>query len=391
MLPKKHTPRFTGEVRFSTHLLEREFAGFAVSGSLEVLDIRSTDGLNEVIQSWEALVVRRPMRSPAWLLGWWEQFGGDSKELLVLLVRDQGELIGIAPLYVDRVGSKQVVRLLGSGVVCTDHTTWFSKLGSEERVGRAVANYFTDSAGWNRLQLECVGVDDPAINGTLCQFGSQRFLAHRKSSVNCWKIRLPDTWDQYLEMLSKSHRKRCRRLIRAYFDTGRAVVHEATADNFEDVWRLFRNLHAMRWGNERRPDGSFADRRFLRFHEELSRELFRRNQLRLCYLSCDEQPVAAEYQFVDHDTLYAYQSGMDPRAGDCQPGNLSLIATIQYCIVHGLKSMDLLRGDEPYKAHWRGEPSARHDLRVWPNGVLAKFELGLLGVQQLAADWMKRK
>lgn len=362
-----------------------------MSGSLEVLDLRSTDELNEVIRVWEGLVSRRPTRSPMWLLGWWEQYGGGSKELLILLVREQGELIGIAPLYIDQIGSKRVVRLLGSGDVCTDHTTFFAKAGAEERVGRAVADFFAESRWWNRLQLECVDLDDLAMQGMLSQFRSRSFLAHRNPNVSCWNVALPDTWEGYLEMLSKSHRKRCRRLIRTYFDTGRAMVQEATAENFEDVWRRFLQLHAQRWGDPARPQGSFTSRRFLHFHEELARELFRRNQLRLCYLTCDEQPVAAEYQFIDHDTLYSYQSGMDTHAGECQPGNLSLIATIRFCIERKLKSLDLLRGDEPYKAHWRAEAAARHDIRVWPNGVLAKFELGLLGARQLAATWLKKK
>ena len=47
--------------------------------------------------------------------------------------------------------------------------------------------------------------------------------------MNCWRIELPATWDEYLATLSKSHRKQIRRLERDVFETGRAVLHTVAA------------------------------------------------------------------------------------------------------------------------------------------------------------------
>ena len=111
-------------------------------------------------------------------------------------------------------------------------------------------------------------------------------------------------------------------------------------------------------------------------------------------MTCDDQPIAAEYQFFDGDTLYAYQSGIALDSGERQPGNLSLIATIQFCIERGITSLDLLRGDEPYKAHWRASPAACQDLRIWPDGIAnvisAKLQMGFLDAKQAASSWWHR-
>ena len=104
----------------------------------------------------------------------------------------------------------------------------------------------------------------------------------------------------------------------------------------------------------------------------------------------DGQPIASEYQLLAHDTLYSYQSGMSVDHGDVGPGNLSLVATIKYCLENGIRRLDLLRGDEAYKTHWQATPSARSDLRVWRPGIHGQVEYSLQKARRMAADWLRR-
>ena len=46
-----------------------------------------------------------------------------------------------------------------------------------------------------------------------------------------------------------------------------------------------------------------------------------------------------------------------------------MVATLQAAIARGDRSFDFMRGDEPYKAHWRAEPRAMYSARVWPGSV----------------------
>jgi CelD/BcsL family acetyltransferase involved in cellulose biosynthesis len=162
-----------------------------------------------------------------------------------------------------------------------------------------------------------------------------------------------------------------------------------TAEEFHEVWHRLLELHAKRWATASHPGGVFDRPRFRAFHERAARELLANDQLRLAWLECDGLPIAAEYQFLDARTLYAYQSGMDPALGRFQPGNLSLIATIRFAIEYQLSSVDLLRGDEPYKAHWRAQPQARADVRVWPGKLTDHLEKTLGSVRAVAKDWLR--
>ena len=348
---------------------------------------QSLDELRPTLAAWDELVQRRPMRSPAWMLNWWNHYTNASRELCVLWFHASDELVGVAPLFRESIGNKRVYRLLGSGDVCTDHTTWFARGGYEQAVGKAVAQYFMDCEPGSRLHLEAVDSEDAALAATESRLREMGALVRGTPTLDCWRLELPETWEDYLQMLSKSHRKRCRRLLRSYFDAGRIVVRHAQEENLEAVWQSFLELHAVRWGDRQRPAGAFSPPRFQRFHQDLTRQLLGRGQLRLCLLELDGQPVAAEYQFFDHDTLYAYQSGMTAET-DGQPGNLSLIATIQFALERGLKRLDFLRGNEPYKAHWRATPQACRDLRVWPKGIAGRFEIGVLEAKRFASSWL---
>ena len=93
------------------------------------------------------------------------------------------------------------------------------------------------------------------------------------------------------------------------------------------------------------------------------------DQLRMSWLELDGSPVAAEYHLAGPDATYAYQGGVDPRRLDEEPGRLSNMLTIRRAIEQGHRQFDFLRGDEPYKAHWRAIPRATYDYRIVPNRV----------------------
>ena len=55
----------------------------------------------------------------------------------------------------------------------------------------------------------------------------------------------------------------------------------------------------------------------------------------------------------------------------------------------GLTKFDFLRGDEPYKAHWRAVPQSTTDIRVTPNRRLAQLRGRVMNVAGAMADWLR--
>jgi len=359
---------------------------------LQTTRISSVSDLDAHRGAWRTLAHGAPMRSPEWLLVWWQFYAKPDDELCVLLFHEQeGSLAGLAPLYIETLGNRRTVRLLGSGEASTNHTTWLAVAGQENRISTAVAQFLLGlKPAWNSVQFDSVDADDMAVNATAAYVVEHGCLVRRKPLHNCWRIALPSTWEDYLMMLSRSHRKRCRALHQRYFESGRVQIHTVSGPaDFHRGFEILLQLHSDRWGEPAKPLGCFSDQRFRKFHETVALELLKTNQLLLVWLECDGKPIAVEYQFIDTTTVYSYLAGMDTSVTEFPPGNLSVAASLQLAIAHGCTRFDLSRGDQPYKANWRATPMACHNIRIWPNNLSGRLEHAVWGMRNLANSGKK--
>ncbi|WP_152609773.1 GNAT family N-acetyltransferase [Geobacter sp. OR-1] len=351
------------------------------------------------MDAWRVLADGTPMRSPEWLLIWWKYYAAPEDELSVLLFHEQGgTLVGLTPLYIRVQGKRRTVCLLGSGEASTNHTTWLAADKCEEVVSHAVAQFILDiKHEWNAVHFDSVDADDININSTVACMADMGFPVLRRSLHNRWEIELPPTWEEYLMILSKSHRKQCRSLQQRYLESGRVSVHKVSGiEDFHKGFEILLQLHSARWSEPAKPQGCFSDQRFREFHETVALELCKRNQLLLVWLEYDGKPISVEYQFMSRKSVYSYLAGMDPSITEFSPGNLSILASIQLAILNGCKTFDFSRGDQPYKAHWRAAPVSCHEVRIWPNNLSGRLEHAAYGMSNLtelgrmrAVKWIK--
>ena len=362
------------------------------------------NGLAALEAEWNALAVDLPLRSWDWLATWWKHYGAadanatTDRQLYVLAVYDndcaadgERQLIGIAPWYLDRTAIKgSVIRWLGSGEVCTDHLSLICRPEDAVRVAKAIADDLTVICDdWDLLELSAVDSNDAPVAALLAALEERKCLVSRHDADQCWALDLPESWDEYLASISKSHRKQLRQLERRVLESNRACWLRVEAESdLATAWEVLVDLHQRRRRSLGEP-GCFASRPFHDFHREVAARLLTRGQLRMSWLELDGAPAAAEYHLAGADTTYAYQGGVDPdRLGD-EPGRLSTILCLRAAIEEGHRQFDFLRGDEPYKSHWRATPRSTFDCRVVPNRRLARLRGRVLNVGGAVTDWMK--
>lgn len=340
--------------------------------SVEVLQANSMASLTPYLESWRNLAAGRPMLTPEWLLGWWDAFAKKNEELSILLAfEDNGALIGLAPLYLQWTAGKATVRILGMADACSHHPAWPCRLGREKQIGIAVARYLLDGKiNWKSIFFESVDADAETIITTVNFLTENGCLKHRREIQSSWKISLPQHWEDYLMMLSSSLRKKCRKLQRQLFDSGKVkLIQVEKLEDLERGFAVLLDLHAARWGEKGKPLGVFSDERFRTFHEGICPKLLVQGKLRLAWLECEGRPIAVEYQLIDGDTLYAYQAGADYSMAENSPGKLTMIAAIKYALSRGCETFDLLCGNDPYKSNWRATATPCYDLRIWRRRV----------------------
>jgi len=372
---------------------------------MQVHCLHDLDELAPYADDWDRLAAGVPFRSWAWLSSWWRHYGpGDSpagvrKGLFVVCVFDHTDrLLGLAPWYRQYSAPQgYVLRPLGSGEVCSDYLGLLCQPGMEYQVTQAVADYLgadqhlgdRDFPRWDLLQLTDCDAEDRAVDQLIRHLVEQGNTIHRQAGPNCWRIELPTTWEEYLATLSKNRRKRSRRLQRNMLETGRAVLHRVRrAEELSPTIELLFNLHQQRRHSLGEP-GCFASPRFTAFHREVMPALFRQGQLQLAWLELDGKPAAAEYHLAGGGVIYAYQSGVDPDTLDLEPGNIFTLATLRRAIEMGYRAVDFLRGDEPYKAHFRAQPRPSLSVRVVPRRTSARVRHNLWLAGSNVKQWIK--
>ena len=173
--------------------------------------------------------------------------------------------------------------------------------------------------------------------------------------------------------VSKGHRRKLRRADRDLFATGRATARcVQDAGQLEKAWDELVALHQKRRQMLGEP-GCFASPRFTAFHREVARSLLAAGQLQLLWLELDGRTAAIDYQMTSQGITYVYQAGIDTERLAEEPGHLITSATIKRAIAQGGCAIHFLRGDEPYKSHFRAEPRAMLSLRVVPDRPLPRL------------------
>jgi CelD/BcsL family acetyltransferase involved in cellulose biosynthesis len=330
-------------------------------------------------EAWDALTGGCVFRSWTWLSTWWKHYGeGHPRRALrvFLTLRDgsgnPSALVAVLPCYVESSWTQgRVLRLLGDGEVCSDHLGVLASSAEADCASDAIAACVAGRDDWDLLDFSAVDeVDGPTarLHEALAvgDCTTSRLIGER-----CWVIDLPPSFEEFLAMQSKSHRKQLRQLERRVLQSERARwrLVESTGD-FGDAWATLVDLHQRRRQRLGQP-GCFSSTTWSAFHWDVAQRLLAQGRLRLSTLELDGAPIAAEYHLAGERATYAYQGGVDPARLDDEPGQLSTICSIKRAITEGHRQFDLLRGDEPYKAHWRAVPRQAVRLvavpaRMWP-------------------------
>ena len=318
----------------------------------DIRRIQTFEEMTALAEDWNRLAGGNPLRGFAWHANWWKHYQ-ENNELFVIAVRDgEGTVVGIAPWFLQqRSGKGRVLAWLGSGDVCSDYQTILLDERQADAITEQLAQWLeaatVSEPGWDLLHLDSVPTADQAVGQFVAHLWSGGNTIHREDGPNCWRIALPPTWEEYVETLSKSHRKQVRRIERRQLQSGRAVLHTVNSEqDLERGFGILIDLHQRRRLSLGEP-GCFASEPFSGFLHVVAQQLLGTNQLRLSWVEVEGQPAAVEFQMAGGGVTYAYQAGVDPELMHEEPGRIINIATIRQAIEEGQHSFDFLRGDEP--------------------------------------------
>jgi CelD/BcsL family acetyltransferase involved in cellulose biosynthesis len=324
---------------------------------MEIQLLTSPDLFSTLSFEWNTLLHNSTADTPfltlEWQQTWWACLG--EGELQVITVRDGGALIGIAPLFLvskpfkDGEQPKRLLRLIG-GVDASDYLDLIAVRGREREVFAAMFDALAKSDRWDVIDLYNV----PAASMTRALLfeliSARNWTSSDEPQVVCPVIRLPISFEDYLNGLDKKERHELRRKLRRsesveglswYAITAQDHEHDLTeaAESFISLMMLSRS-----------DKSDFMTDHMRRFFHEIIQATHAGGFLHLSFLEVDGVKAAAYLCFDYNSQRLVFNSGLDTTQFQSLSAGIVLAARlIENAIQRGYTEFDFLRGDEGYK------------------------------------------
>lgn len=300
-----------------------------------------------------------PFSTWEWQSLWWSHFGQQGV-WCVFAIREQGAMVGIAPLYWE--AENGYLKFIG-GEDLSDYLDILSLKGKERQAWIGVLRYLDSSPPKIRgLDLHCLPANSPTLQVLPPLAEAQGCQVKVEVEEVCPILRLPESWEAYLSQLDGKDRHELRRKMRkaeAAFPPLRFRQCSKEECSRQDI-KSFICLH-----RKSRPEKeAFMNGEREIFFREASQTLARKGWLRLYILERDQRAAAAMLCFDYGETLYLYNSGYDPELSSLSPGIVLIGYCLQDAIWRGKRCFDFMRGKEDYKYRLGGKDSSIYRILI---------------------------
>lgn len=361
------------DVKTAPRTLARRHTATATPG-YRVEVVTEPERFGRLVPAWEELArasgIGQPFLTPAWMMPWWQAFGGKAQLRIIAVYRD-GILTALAPLMLERVKvcGMRVRALKG---MANPHTPSFDILVGPGASGAREAVWQTICARRNEWDL--VLMPELEEGSKTLMHSQERADARGLPNALWWAgdspyldIQLP--WDEYFHRLSKKLRANLRQRRRRLEQWG-DVELELDMGWPDTVGPLQQGLaiEAAAWkeaaGTAVRNDPAVAQ-----FYHRLSRRAAECGWLRLAFLRVGGVRVAFAYMLEHSGVMYMLKQGYDPRFNKGAPGVVMQWLLLEHAFRAGVRRFEFLGRSEPFKKRWTPAARRQHWLYIFNAGL----------------------
>jgi CelD/BcsL family acetyltransferase involved in cellulose biosynthesis len=291
---------------------------------------------------------------PEWLRVWWDAFGG-AADLSILSVRDQENVIGLAPLQIKGDSAS----FIGSTDVC-DYLDFIVAPGKEGVFFNILLEHL-DRHDIKHLSLGLLRPDSTVLTNLV------EVAEYRKCKVSttprdvALDLQLPATWDDYLNMLNGKQRHEIKRKFRRLYEA--ADINFRLAESAKEIENELNTFFTLFRARNKEKE-AFMTERMASFFQSLANAMVQAKILKFYILELDGEPAAVSMCFDFNSTIHLYNSGFDPRFHSLSVGLLCNVLSIKEAIQNGRRKYDFLKGAETYKYRLGGREIPLYNCRI---------------------------
>jgi CelD/BcsL family acetyltransferase involved in cellulose biosynthesis len=296
-----------------------------------------------------------------WCRVWWKYYG-QNRDLRVFIFRQDNDLVGLVPLFIEKIYLGPVfvkaVKLVGSDFtkaqfslpITTDHIKCVMKklLGILNEDRPDVVHIGPIAGLYNHYEKLLESLSGP-LDGFYDTWSGEK-MAHHTYFL------LAGTWEEQLAGLSRNERKkikrRCKALAKILQNEHEDLISSfAAIENVDDMFDNFVNMHRQHW-QKLGKSGHFGDwPDAFEFHKEMAKTQLEHNRLRLMMSRCGRQCLGYEYAYRFGDKYFAFLNARTDynELSNLNIGTILFAEQVKKAINENVRYIDDMPGRYQYK------------------------------------------
>lgn len=354
-------------------------AAIPPADTMQIRVLQSWEELADIQKAWDAILGEwgnaNIFCTPEWMNAWWKAWGAEGR-LRFLVFEMSGQIVALAPLYLERKElpgtTLEYLSMVGDNSGDSENLEFIVKPGYESQCAERFLQWLEEDPSIDICSLKAMP-ESSVFGAALFALLKQREWAVERWTTPGFYIPLPATFEEYLSRLASDMRplltRYPRRLEKRFAVKYVQVTDEKDLPKYLDA--LF-TLHQKRWEKAGHP-GAFSEPARRQFYAVLSAELLRKGWLDLWAIELDGQIAAVQYCFHFRGVVSLLQEGFDPQFESEKVGYALRARMLQDLISRKFASYDFLGGSDAYKERFGGSPQTYENIefaRPWTRGSL---------------------
>lgn len=323
---------------------------------MHIATVRTLPELISLEKEWNDLLAVSASHVPflrhEYLTAWWQGLGGgewSKGELYVVTARqEQGELVGIAPLFqTDNREGEPALMLLGS-IEISDYLDVIAHPDDLPAFMEALLDYLQGESlpGSHLLDWYNLLESSPTLPALQTAADKLGWSYSEQALQHCPYIPLLGDWEKYICSIDKKQRHEIRRKMRRseeYYLPVRWYISQDGDTLKQDVDDF---LQLMAYDADKAKFLTPSMREQMHAIVQAASEA---GWLQLAFIEVNGKKAAGYLNFDYMNHIWVYNSGLDFQYGELSPGWVLLGYLLEWANEHQREYFDFMRGDEQYK------------------------------------------
>jgi CelD/BcsL family acetyltransferase involved in cellulose biosynthesis len=332
-------------------------------------------------EHWDKLAENAvPINKFEWMYKWW-QHNKINNELKILVAEKNNEIIGIAPLYIQKSKAFKFIpvkKLCFLGGEISDYLDFIIKEDSDkDEIFKLFINFIFNEIKTDEICFKQINSSYPNFYLWKKYIGSRNidFQSYRE----CWRIDFDKFagYEDYFSQLSKSHKRSIKarqKKLNTEVKSHEFIFKSDISQEEMDVISAI-NIKRQKFLYEEKC----KTKRFCYFTDKQKTDFIYDyfcngdlNDKFLSALKCNGEIASYILCLKNKESLYLWNMAFNPDYEFCSPTKILVNETIKYSFEKGLSYFDFLRGNDPYKLKWSNDTTFCYSFFV-PRSIKSKI------------------